>query len=185
MPLPAPPFGNELRGPLKIEAVVAVAPDDVYVNARRVEKGYGWNSPEPFRVVFRTKRPGQVMRCRDTRDNGSTGVGLHAWPPAADDTCKAPVVVLFADSTPKPPKDYPLLRARLRGFTELGETLTFVNFDARGTSNLAALAPDFAKAKALAARASRSLDVRAEVVCGKPLATRTFTYDVAKGTFAF
>jgi hypothetical protein len=183
--LPAPPYGNELRGPMKIEGVVAVSADDVYVNVRRVEKGDGWKTPEPFRVIYRTKRPREVMRCRDTRDNGSTGVGLHAWPPSADATCKTPVVVVLADTAAKAPKDYPNLRAKLKGKTELGESLTFVNFDARGTSNLAVLATDFAKAKSLATLVSKSLDLRAEVVCGKPTPTRTFTFDVARGTFAF
>ncbi|MBL9111206.1 MAG: hypothetical protein JNM74_18120 [Myxococcales bacterium] len=185
VPLPEPPFGNELRGPLHVEGVTAAAPDDVYVNVRRVEKGYGWKAPEPFRAIYRTKRPREVMRCRDTRDNGSTGRGLHPWPPAADATCKTPVVVLLADTTPKPPKDYPSLRAKLRGKQELGDTITFVSFDARGTSNLAALAPTVEKARALATFASKALDLRAEVVCGVPTPTRTFTYDVAKGTFAF
>jgi hypothetical protein len=185
VPLPEPPFGNELRGPLHVEGVIAAAPDDVYVNVRRVEKGYGWKAPEPFRAIYRTKRPREVMRCRDTRDNGSTGRGLHPWPPAADATCKTPVVVLLADTTPKPPKDYPSLRAKLRGKQELGDTITFVSFDARGTSNLAALAPTVEKARALATFASKALDLRAEVVCGVPAPTRTFTYDVTKGTFAF
>jgi hypothetical protein len=183
--LPEPPFGNDLRGPLHVEGVVAVAPDDVYVNVRRVEKGFGWRAPEPFRVIYRTKRPREVMRCRDTRDNGSTGRGLHPWPPAADATCKAPVVVLLADTTPSPPKDYPSLRAKLRGKTELGDTITFVSFEARGSSNLAALATSVEKARALATSVSKALDLRAEVVCGVPTPTRTFTYDVAKGTFTF
>lgn len=183
--LPPPPFGNELRGPMKIEGVVAVSADDVYVNVRRVEKGDGWKTPEPFRVIYRTKKPREIMRCRDTRDNGSTGVGLHSWPPAADATCRSPVVVVLADGAAKPPKDYPNLRAKLKGKSDLGESLTFVNFDARGTSNLAVLASDFGKAKSLAALVSKSLDLRAEVVCGKPTATRTFTFDVARGTFAF
>jgi hypothetical protein len=185
VPLPEPPFGNDLRGPLHVEGVVAVAPDDVYVNVRRVEKGFGWRAPEPFRVIYRTKRPREVMRCRDTRDNGSTGRGLHPWPPAADATCKAPVVVLLADTTPSPPKDYPSLRAKLRGKTELGDTITFVSFEARGSSNLAALATSVEKARALATSVSKALDLRAEVVCGVPTPTRTFTYDVAKGTFTF
>jgi hypothetical protein len=94
-------------------------------------------------------------------------------------------VTILADTTPKPPKDYPNLRAKLRGKVELGETITLVNFQGQGRSNLAALMPDMAKAKALATLVSKGLDLRAEVVCGKPTPTRTFTFDVAKGTFTF
>ncbi len=183
VPIPAPPFGSELRGPLRVEDVIVSSSDDVMVNVRRIEKGSGWKDPEPFRAIYRTKRPREVLRCQDTR--GATGVGLHSWPPAADDTCKTPVVTLLADTTPKPPKDYPNLRAKLRGKVELGETITLVNFQGQGRSNLAALVPDMAKAKALATLVSKGLDLRAEVVCGKPTPTRTFTFDVAKGTFAF
>lgn len=184
VPLPAPPFGNELRGPLRVEQLLVQSADDVTVNVRRVEKGYGWKDPEPFRAIYRTKKPNEVLRCQDTRGAG-TGIGLHSWAPAADDTCKTAVVVVLPESGKKPSKDYPLLRQRLRGKTELGETLTFVNFEGRGTSNLAVTGLDVAKAKALATLVSTALDLRAEVVCGKPTPTRTFTYDVAKGTFAF
>ena len=183
VPIPPPPFGSELRGPLRVEDLIVSSADDVLVNVRRIEKGSGWKDPEPFRAIYRTKRPREVLRCQDTR--GSTGVGLHSWPPAADDTCKTPVVTILADTTPKPPKDYPNLRAKLRGKADLGDTITFVNFQGQGRSNLAALMPDMAKAKALAMLVSKGLDLRAEVVCGKPTPTRTFTFDVAKGTFAF
>lgn len=43
---------------------------------------------------------------------------------------------------------------------------------------------DTAKAKALATHLSKSLDIRADVACGRPAATRTLTLDVAKGTFS-
>lgn len=182
--IPAPPFGNELRGPLKVEQLVVLSPDDVLVNVRRVEKGYGWKDTEPFRAIYRSKKPDEVLRCQDTRGSG-TGVGFHPWPPAADDGCKTPTVVIMPEPNKTPAKDYPVLRQRLRGKTELGESLAFVDFEGRGTTNLAVLADDMTKAKALATLVSKSLDLRAEVVCGRPTPTRTFRYDVAKGTFAF
>jgi hypothetical protein len=183
--IPPPPFGSEQRSPLKVEGIDVLAKDDAFVNVRRIEKGFGWKTPEPFRVIYRTKKPREVMRCQDVRSWQSTGVGLWPWAPAADESCKDILVVAVQEQSGKASADYPNLRARLKGKTEYGEKLTLVNFEGRGGSNLGIEMTDLAKAKALASDLSSSLDLRAEVSCGKPIPTRTFTLDVAKGTFAF
>ena len=72
VPLPPPPFGNTLRGRSTIESVKVLAGDDAFVNTRRFEKGWGWKDPEPYRAIYRTKRPKQVLRCQDVR-NAETG----------------------------------------------------------------------------------------------------------------
>jgi hypothetical protein len=182
VPLPPPPFGNALRGPLTIESVKVLARDDVFVNTRRVEKGWGWKDPEPYRAIYRTKRPKQVVRCQDVRNDG-VGRGVHAWPPAADDACTTPFVVVMREETKEPAKTYPGLTSRLRGKTEYGQRLSFVSFEGRGSLNLGIPMSDTARARALATHLSRSLDLRADVVCGRPdAAVRTLDYDVAKGT---
>jgi hypothetical protein len=183
VPLPAPPFGNALRGPLTIESVKILAGDDVFVNTRRFEKGWGWKDPEPYRAIYRTKRPKQVLRCQDVRNEG-TGRGVHAWPPSADDACKAPFVVVMREETKEPAKSYPNLASRLRGKTEYGERLSLVSFEGRGGLNLGIPMTDVEKSRSLATYLSRSLDLRADVVCGRPVALRQLDYDVAKGVVA-
>lgn len=179
--LPAPPFGNSLRGPLTIESVQTLGADDVFVNTRRFEKGWGWAQPEPYRAIYRTKRPKQVLRCQDVRGE-STGRGVYAWPPAAEDACTTPFVVVMREETKEPAKTYPGLAAKLRGKTEYGDTLAFVSFEGRGSLNLGIPMTDTEKARKLATYLSKSLDIRADVVCGRPDATRQLDYDVAKGT---
>lgn len=179
--LPAPPFGSDGRAPLRIADVAARDPNDVFFIAQRSEPGFGWKRPPSFRVLYRTKRPREVVRCQDA-PHAWTGTGTHRWPPAADDTCTTPVVVAsFGDSAAK---GYPtMLAAALRGKTQFGDTLSFVTFEGRGTTNVGILMSDVAKAKALATQLA-ILDLRPEVSCGKPAAVRTFTLDVARGTFS-
>ena len=181
--LPAPPFGNSLRGPSTIEAVQILGSDDVFVNTRRFEKGWGWAQPEPYRAIYRTKRPKQVLRCQDVRGEG-TGRGVYAWPPAADDACTTPFVVAMREETKEPAKTYPGIAQNLRGKTEYGEKLALVSFEGRGGLNLGIPMTDIEKARKLATYLSRSLDIRADVVCGRPDAIRQLDYDVAKGTIA-
>jgi hypothetical protein len=182
VPIPAPPFGNALRGPLTIEGIKIVGPGDVFVNTRRIEKGWSWSKPEPYRAIYRTKRPTEVLRCQDVR-NESTGVGVHSWPPAAGDTCTTPFVVVMREDVKVPPKSYPSIAAKLRGKTELGSTLTFVSFEGRGTMNLGIPMNDTATAQKLATHISKSLDYRADVSCGRPTPTRELELDVATGSF--
>lgn len=179
--LPAPPFGSDARAPLKIANVAARDPNDVFFIAQRSEAGFGWKRPPSFRALYRTKRPREVVRCQDA-PHAWTGTGMHRWPPAADDTCKTPVVVpSFGDSAAK---GYPtMLAAALRGKTQFGDTLSFVTFEGRGTTNIGIPMSDVAKARALATQLA-ILDLRPEVSCGKPAAVRSFTLDVAKGTFS-
>lgn len=179
--IPAPPYGNSLRGPLAIEAITfGASEDDVFVNTRRVEKGWGWRDPEPYRAIYRTKRPKQVLRCQDVRHE-QTGHGVHAWPPAAEDGCATPFVVLREE--PKVlPKSYPDLAGALRGKTDFGASLTLVDFEGRGTTNLGIPMTSVETARKLATHISKSLDYRADVVCGRPTPTRELTLDVAKGT---
>ena len=181
--LPPPPFGNALRGPSTIEALQILGPDDVFVNTRRFEKGWGWAQPEPYRAIYRTKRPKQVLRCQDVR-NAETGRGVYAWPPAAEDSCSTPFVVVMREESKEPAKTYPGLAAKLRGKTEYGESLSFVSFEGRGSLNLGIPMTDTEKARKLATYLSKSLDIRADVVCGRPDATRQLDYDVVKGTLA-
>ncbi len=181
--LPPPPFGNSLRGPVTIEAVEILGTDDVFVNTRRFEKGWGWAQPEPYRAIYRTKRPKQVLRCQDVRGEG-TGRGVYAWPPAADDGCATPFVVVLREETKEPAKTYPRIAANLRGKTEYGAKLALISFEGRGGLNLGIPMTDIEKAQQLATYLSRSLDIRADVVCGRPDAIRQLDYDVAKGTLA-
>lgn len=181
VPLPPPPFGNALRGPVAVESITMFGADDVFVNARRVEKGWGWRDPEPYRVVYRTKRPRQVLRCQDVRNDG-TGKGLFSWPPGAEDTCTKPFVVIMREDIKTPPRTYPNVAAKLRGKTEYGDKLTFVSFEGRASMNLGIPMSDVGKARAMATHLSKSLDIRADVVCGRPEAVQQVEYDVAKGT---
>jgi hypothetical protein len=184
--LPAPPFGNALRGPPTIESLQIFGADDVFVNARRFEKGWGWSTPEPYRVLYRTKRPAQVLRCQDVRNEG-TGRGLYAWPPAAEDACTTPFVVVMREETPAPAPTYPNIASRLRGKTEYGDKLPFVSFSGRGGLNLGIPMSDTEKARKLATYLSKSLDLRADVVCGRPDAAsvaRQLDFDVEKGAFS-
>lgn len=179
--LPAPPFGNTLRGPVTIEAVQIFGTDDVFVNTRRFEKGWGWAQPEPYRAIYRTKRPKQVLRCQDVRGEG-TGRGVYTWPPDAGDACTTPFVVVVREEAKEPAKTYPGIAQKLRGKTEYGTKLALVSFEGRGGLNLGIPMTDIELARKLATYLSRSLDIRADVVCGRPDAIRQLDYDVAKGT---
>ena len=104
--------------------------------------------------------------------------------PAAEDTCTTPFVVVMREETKAPAKTYPNLAATLRGKTEFGDKLSLVSFEGRGSLNLGIPMTDTEKARTLAKNLSKSLDLRADVVCGRPTTTvRVLDYDVAKGTF--
>jgi hypothetical protein len=181
--LPTPPFGNASRGPLGIEGFTIAGDGDVLVNARRIEKGWGWKTTEPYRIIYRTKRPTEVLRCQDVRLE-ATGRGLWSWPPSADDGCTTPFVTVLREELKVPPKSYPEIAAKLRGKTEFGATLTFVDFEGKGSLNVGIPMTDVALARKLATFISQSLDYRADVVCGRPTAVRELGFDVAKGTFS-
>lgn len=183
VPIPAPPFGHATRSKLTVEGITIAAKGDVFVNVRRVEKGLGWSKEEPYRAFYRTKKPAEVLRCQDVRHD-STGVGVWSWAKTADASCTTPVVTVLTEAG-KPAKDYPNVAAKLRGkVSEYGEKLRLVNFTARGTTNLGIPMTEVAKAEALATYLSKSLDLRADVACGKPEAIRTLVLDLAKGTFS-
>jgi hypothetical protein len=182
VPLPPPLFGTALRGPLVVERVQAFSADDVFVNVRRVEKGWGWKDPEPYRVIYRTKRPNQTMRCQDVRAE-QTGVGLWSWPPSAEDTCKTPFVVVSMEREPLP-NSYPGIAAQMRGKKEFGESVAFVSFQGRGKINLGIVQESVASARTLATLISKSQDFRADVVCGRPTAMRELRLDTQTGVFS-
>lgn len=176
--LPAPPFGSDRRGPLKVASIVARDATDVFVVVQRSETGFGWKKPASFRVVYRTRRPREVLRCQDVR-NSWTGSGTHRWAPAATDTCTTPLVV--ASFGPAVDKDPTTIATHLRGKTQFGETLPLVTFEGRGMRNLGIATTDMAKAKALAAQLSE-LDLRPEIACGKPTPVKTVSIHVPTGT---
>ncbi|MBS2015411.1 MAG: hypothetical protein JST00_21160 [Deltaproteobacteria bacterium] len=111
--LPRPARASSARSYLTPEKVVVRAPDDVFVVASYHEMPSGWIEAERRRVLLRTKRPKETMRC-----GGPTSI--EGWPPPALDTCTTPFVV-FAEVSAASPKDYdyPKTRAVLQPRAEL------------------------------------------------------------------
>jgi hypothetical protein len=178
-----PPFVTQSHSPLRIEDVIVRAEDDVFLNVRRVEAGFGWLTSEPYRAIYRSKRPSQVLRCQDVR-NDQTGVGVYPWPPTADDACRTPTVVLYAEERMPATVDAPELRALLKGRKEFGETLHFTSFPGRGYGhNFAVSLDDVKKARELAVLVARKFDQRPQVVCGTPPQDRSLIFNVASGQF--
>jgi hypothetical protein len=181
--LPAPPFGSRSRGPFAIEYVTVSAPDDIQLNVRYLESGLGWKQPEPYRAIYRSKRPKEVMRCGDVRKE-ATGIGFWPSPPTADATCTHATLLLTQDPTPLP-TNYPDVASYVRGNKAFGDKATFMNIPWQGQSYLALTLPNVAVGEELGKRMSKALDLRTKVFCGTPKATRTFTMDVATGKFTF
>jgi hypothetical protein len=182
------PFATKASGPKRF-SVRAVDEDDAYVSVVRDERGWGWRQPEPYRAIYRTKRPQEIVRCQDTRSMG-TGAGFWSWPPTAvgqaAESCRSPFVVVMRDGPKGPANKYPELARALAKQRDLGDTLSFVNFDARGQSNVGLAAADVPQAEKLAAAIAKQTDLHPEVVCGEPdSVTRRFSFEVAKGVFAF
>lgn len=107
--LPAPARASSAKSYLTATQLAVRAPDDVFVVAVYSEMPNGWNEAERRRVVLRTKRPKETLRC-----GGPTSI--EGWPPPAGDSCTTPFVV-FAEVSASSPKDYdyPQTRGVLRG----------------------------------------------------------------------
>jgi hypothetical protein len=178
--LPEPPFAMDKHGPLTVEDVFVRGTDDAFVNARRVESGYGWKQSEPYRVIYRTKRPSEVFRCQDIHKEGS-GEGLWAWPPAATNDCKTPFVVIRRETGNKPSGKYNDIVNVVRGKAEFGESLEIVVFEGRGSLNVGVPMTNVELAKKLATQASKLHDYRADVVCGEATPVKRYRIDIAKG----
>lgn len=96
--LPRPARASSEKSYLTGERLTVRAPDDVFVVATYHEMPNGWNEAERRRVLLRTKRPKETLRC-----GGPSR--LEGWPPPALDSCTTPFVV-FAETSPSSPKDY-------------------------------------------------------------------------------
>jgi hypothetical protein len=184
VPLPTPPFATPASKRLQIDDVVIVNKDDVFVLASHEEKGWSWKSSVRYQVVYRTKKPTEVLRCQDTRTE--TGAGFWSWPrtlnsQASDPACKNVFVVLSKEPPDKLPTKYPQLTQALAKHPELGATIKMVNFQERGQINLGVVATDLAQAEALAHLLGKKTSLQPEVVCGAPDATRTLSLDTTTG----
>ena len=79
--LPEPPWAR--TGHYAVKAIHLVD-DALAVNATYVERGLAWKTPEPWRALLSTRRPAEVLRCKDANDNLTAGEGFVPWPPKAD-----------------------------------------------------------------------------------------------------
>jgi hypothetical protein len=181
--IPEPPFASSTRGGLAIELVTVLAPDDIFLNVRHLEKGLGWQTTEPYRTIYRSKRPREVLRCGDVRGQ-RTGVGFWPSPPTATADCTKPTLLITQQAMPLP-RAYPELANQLRGNKDLGADASFMNLDWQGSPFLAMAVPNVAVGEAVGAKLSKALDIRTRLLCGTPETTRTFKMDVATGKFTF
>lgn len=110
---PRPSRASSQKSFLTGERLTVRAPDDVFVVATYHEMPNGWNEADRRRVLLRTKRPKETLRC-----GGPSR--LEGWPPPALDSCTTPFVV-FSETSPSSPKDYdyPQTRGVLRPISDL------------------------------------------------------------------
>jgi hypothetical protein len=107
--LPAPARATNPKSYLTPERLVVLAKDDVLVVASYFEKHEGWLEAEKRRVLLRTKRPRETLRCEPE------ALGLRSWPAAARPDCTTPFVVLAQVSGTSPKNyDFPRTRELLR-----------------------------------------------------------------------
>ncbi|MFO0675524.1 MAG: hypothetical protein U0169_03260 [Polyangiaceae bacterium] len=146
VPMPTPPFSTGAK--YKAARVLARAKDDVLVNAEYAEKGRGWRTPERYRALLRTRAPRETFRCNPPTngENYSSGTGFSSWPPlenaAPAGTCTDLVVFVHPHSARTPVGgDYATFRSALKGRKDVGESLTFVDFETRSAKNLAIRVP--------------------------------------------
>lgn len=182
--IPEAPYARDTRSAPQIEDVTVISEDDIFLNVRRVEKGLGWKDSEPYRVIYRTKKPNETLRCRDVRGSNS-GIGLWSWPPRADASCKTPFLVITEEPTKKGRTSYPGIAAQLKGETALGAQASFMHFEAQGALFVGMKVPSVSEGERIGAKLSSKLDLRTELVCGDPSPVQAFTFDVAKGAFSF
>ncbi|MGO8994893.1 MAG: hypothetical protein ACLQVI_16380, partial [Polyangiaceae bacterium] len=180
--LPRPPFSATAT--FRIDALVHTD-DELLVNAGYVAKEPGWRLPEPHRAILRTKRPKETLRCNEP-DVGwgpnETGSGFSSWPPAADDACATPFLVLVRKGmSQRLDGDHGTVRAILKGRVALGETAALVEFSNGVDRYLGMRVPSVAEGRGIAAALGKKVTARSEVVCGEVTPERTVLVDVATG----
>lgn len=190
VPFPAPPFAT--TGRYRAQALHVPAKGDVYVNAGYVEKGLGWSSSTGYRAILRTKRPREVLRCNEPRDeiNGISD-GVMSFPPLAGETCKTPFVILLrigwdGDRVFTGDTDYASVRAAIKATPSLGATVDLVEVVSGNQRFLGAKVPSLAAGQELARAAAKAIKIefhttKPEVVCGTPKEERVLHVDVATG----
>jgi hypothetical protein len=180
--LPRPPFSR--TGAYAVESIVHTA-DDVFVNAAYSQKESGWRVPERHRGILRTKRPDETLRCKEpdlAGGGGGSGAGFMSWPPAADDACASPFVVLLRQGmAQRIGGDYPAVRAVLKARASLGERVALVEFTSGGERYLGMRVPSVAEGMSLADALGKKVNIRPEIVCGTVTPDRTLEVEVASG----
>lgn len=162
--MPAPPFA--VTGKYSAERLLVLAPDDVVINARYIEKGLGWKEPEPYRALLRSKRPSETLRCEDPLGSAAE-TKIKSWPPRATPSCTTPFVTLFRNGWQsqfhtggKYAGLAPIVREYAESITEL---------EVAGSKWAGVKVESTAKGEALAlAVTKKQKALRPEVVCGVP-----------------
>jgi len=169
--LPRPPFsiGAELHAER-----FAVVNGELVVSASYVERGRGWRDPIKRRVLLRSHRPTETLRCNEPNPEDFTvrsGDGFQSWPPAADASCATPFVVLAPRSKRAGAiAPYREIRAALGAHHELAGT-QLVEVRSGDRSWIGAKAKDFAGATAIVDAVASKVPLRAEIVCADPETT--------------
>jgi hypothetical protein len=183
--LAALPFSRDSRGALAIEKVHVTSADDIFLNTRRIEKGIGWQVSEPYRAIYRSRKPMETLRCQDT-PTAESGIGLWSWPPTASTACKTPFLVIAREPDKKKGRtSYPGIAQELKGLGALGERSTFMHFKGQGGLYLGMKPSSVQAGESIAGHLAKRLALRPELVCGEPTPERVFTYDGANGSFEF
>jgi len=178
--IPAPAFSPAAKFKL---TDLALSPDgEAFVTASYTEKGPSWSDTVEVHAVLRSHRPFQTMRCNDV-DPESTGAGrgVQSWPPAADDACPTPFVVLARRSNAHPQApEYAPLRAPLRGHPEL-DPITIMDIPSGDHTYIGTPVKDMATAKKLLQIENKSLALHGEIVCADPVPSRAMVIDLKTG----
>lgn len=165
--LPAPARASASKSFLTAEQLVVRGPDDAFIVATYHEMPNGWHEAQRRRVVLRTKRPKETLRC-----GGPATV--EAWPPPAQDSCTTPVVV-FAEVGASSPKDYdyPQTRGLLRSKASSIVDGALSEIQENGRRWIAAIPKSVADGRKLVEVYALSWpSSRPEVLCATPNVTR-------------
>lgn len=164
---PRPSRASSEKSFLTGEQLTVRSPDDVFVVATYHEMPNGWNEADRRRVVLRTKRPKETLRC-----GGPSR--LEGWPPPANDSCTTPFVV-FAETSPSSPKDYdyPQTRGVLKPTADLVVDGSLSEIRENGKLWIGAVPKSVAAGRKLVELYAKNWQYsRPEVLCATPTVAR-------------
>ena len=162
--LPAPARAASPKSYLTPERLVVLAKDDVVIVASYFELHDGWLQAEKRRVLLRTKRPHETLKCEPE------ALGLRSWPAAARPDCTTPFVILAQVSATSPKDfDFPKTRATFKSHVADIKDGSLVEIEEDGRRWIGLVPTTLAKGDALVTLYSKQVSpLHPQMVCVTP-----------------